>query len=85
MLTVVVGMMVDDVDDDVEVDYDDEVDYDEGGGGGDESDGSLWSFCLCGNQFFPAERSLWYVPTDSKVINQTKYLNHDGDHADLFL
>ena len=48
---------------------------------GDESDGSLQSFCLRGNQFFPPERSLWYVPTHvpthSKVINQTNYLNRD--------
>ena len=66
------------------VDIDDN--YDEGGDrcddeGGDESDGSLWSFCLRGNQFFPPERSLWYVPTHvpthSKVINQTNYLNRD--------
>ena len=40
------------------------------------------SFCLRGKQFFPAERSLWYVPTTSKVINQTNHLNHGDDESE---
>ena len=51
-------------------------DYDDGE---DESNISLRSYCLRGKQFFPPERSLWYVPTHSKVINQANYLNRDDD------
>ena len=36
-------------------------------------DSSLWAYCLRGKQFFTAERSLWYVPTHSKGINQTNH------------
>ena len=36
-------------------------------------DSSLWAYCLRGKQFFTAERSLWYVPTDSKGMNQTNH------------
>ena len=36
-------------------------------------DSSLWAYCLRGKQFFTAERSLWYVPTRSKGINQTNH------------
>ena len=38
-------------------------DYDDGE---DESNISLRSYCLRGKQFFPPERSLWYVPTATK-------------------